>query len=228
VTREARRAGLALGALALAALAIAWGAGWLDALGRRLGERQESAARDAIVAEVFAPVFEDPAFQARATGMGDPEQQLLLFELARDGLARLPDETLLERLALLRDVAQHGDERTCATVLLGGAPGAADDLLAALDEATLRRWLALSRASVLATLRGDPRRPLAPDDAERARAALFGALGPDDSERFEGALQSLAGLSQRDACDLVRATLGAAAELPPHDRQLVARLFASG
>lgn len=228
MTREARRAAAALAALALAALAIAWAAGWLDALGRGLETRQGDAVREAIVDEVFAPVFADPAFQARAAGMGDAEQQALLFELARDGLARLPDEVLLERLALLRDVARDGDERTCAMVLVGGAPGSAGDLLAALDQATLRRWLALSREAVLATLGDAPSRPLAPDDAERARAALFAALGPEGAARFAAAQRSLAGLTQHEACQLVRATLDAASALPPADRQLVARLFANG
>jgi len=228
MTREARRAAAALAAVLLAGLGVAWAAGWLGALGRTLDERQASAARDGIVAEVFAPVLARPEFAARAQGASDAEQQALLFELARDGLARLPDATLLERLALLRDVAAHGDERTCAMVLVGGTPAAAEDVLAALDEATLRRWLALSRDAVLATLRDDPARPLAPEEAERARAALVGALEPDDAERFEAALRSLAGLSQSEACALARAALEAASDLPPQDRQLVARLFASG
>jgi len=228
MTREARRAAAALAAVALAGLGIAWAAGWLGALGRALDERQASAAREAIVAEAFAPVLARPEFEARAQGVSDGEQQALLFELAREGLVRLPDETLLERLALLRDVAVHGDERTCALVLVGGTPAAAGDVLASLDEATLRRWLALSREAVLASLRDDPARPLAPEQAERARAALFGALGPDEAERFRAAPGSLAGLSQPEACSLARATLEAASGLPPEDRQLVARLFASG
>lgn len=228
MTREARRTAAALAALALGGLAIAWAAGWLGALGRRLEARQGGAVRDAIVAEVFAPVFDDPAFQARAEGMGEAEQQALLFELARDGLPRLPDATLLDRLALLRDVVHGSDERTCATVLVGGAPGAAGDLLAALDEDPLRRWLVLSRAAVLATLREDPVRQLSPADAERARAALLGGLGPADAERFEAVRHSLAGLSQREACALARAILDAAGRLPAHDRQLVARLLAAG
>lgn len=228
MTREASRVAAGLAALALAGLALAWAAGWLGALARGLEARQGSALRDAIVADVFAPVFDDPAFQARAAGMGEAEQQALLFELARDGLVRLPDAILLERLALLRDVVHAGDERTCAMMLVGGAPGAAGDLLAALDEDTLRRWLALSRAAVLATLRDDPARSLAPADAGRAREALFAALGPADAERFDAARRSLAGLSQREACKLARATLDAASSLPASDRQLVARLVASG
>jgi hypothetical protein len=228
VTREARRAALALAALAAAVLAIAWAAGWLDALGGSLAQRQAAAARDALIEEVFAPVLETEELRARAEGLGAGQQQALLFDLAREGVARLPDAVLLERLALLRDVATGADERACAMVLLGGAPGAAGDLLDALDEGTLRRWLELSREAVLASLRDEPARPLAPEDAERARKALLGAMAPADAERFVTALQSLAGLSQAEACALARAALGAATSLPPGERELVARLFASG
>jgi hypothetical protein len=212
----------------LAGLAIAWASGGLGALGRLLGERRAGAARAELVDELFGPVLERPELRARAQGLSGAEQQALLFELARDGVARLPDEALLERLALLREVAASGDEATCAMVLVGGPPAAAAELLAALDDGTLRRWLALSRDAVLANLRGDPARPLAPEDAERARAALVGALSPADAERFDAALRAPAGLSRREACALARATLEAAAALPAADRQLVARLFASG
>jgi hypothetical protein len=228
MTGEARRTVLIAAAVVLAALAVAWGAGWLGAVGRTLEERQDGAVREAIVAESFAPVLEEPALQARAAGASEAEQQALLFELARDGLVRLPDDVLLERLLLLRDVAVNGDERTCALVLVGGTPAAAGDVLASLDEPTLRRWLLLSRDAVLATLRDDPPRPLAPAEVARAGDALLAALGPEDARRFETARRSLAGLSQGDACQLARATLTAASELPPEDRLLVARMFAGG
>ncbi|HEY8494597.1 MAG TPA: hypothetical protein VIN04_11935 [Myxococcota bacterium] len=224
----ARRATLALAALVLAALAVAWAAGWLEALERVLEARRTRAARQAVVAEIFAPVFESPEFQELARGRSDAEQQALLFELARDGLVRLPDELLLERLALLRDVAARADRRTCAMVLVGGSPGAAGDLVAALEPEPLRRWLVLSREAVLAALRDDPPRPLPPDEAERARAALLEALGPEDAARFEAALEALDRLSQEEACALARATLEAANRLPPEERRRVARLVASG
>lgn len=225
MTREARRAALGLVALAAAALAIAWVTGGLSALGRALEGRQASATRNAVTEEIFAPVLAHPDFQARAQGLDAAQQQVLLFELARDGLPRLGDEALLGRLALLRDVAVGGDERTCAMVLIGGTPDAAGDVLAGLDEAMLRRWLELSRSSVLATLRDDATRALEPDDAERARAALTAALAPEDAARFES---PLGGLSQAEACALARAMLDAAMGLPAEDRQLVARLFAGG
>jgi hypothetical protein len=225
MTREARRAALGLAALTAAALAIAWATGGLAALERTLAGRQAGAARNAVTEEIFAPVLAHPDFQTRAQGLDAAQQQALLFELARDGLPRLGDETLLGRLALLRDVAVGGDERTCAMVLIGGAPDAAGDVLAGLDEAMLRRWLELSRESVLAALRDDPARGLAVGEAERARAALVGAMTPEDAARFAG---PLGGLSQGEACALARAMLDAAMGLPAEDRQLVARLFAGG
>lgn len=221
------RAAAALVALLLAALALAWGSGGLARLGRSLDARRAGAARAELTERVFAPVLARPEFLARARGLDAGQQQALLFELARDGLPRLPDEILLERLALLREVAE-GDQRTCAMVLVGGAPAAAQDVLATLDEALLRRWLELSRAAVLATLRDDPARRLGPEEGERARARLLAALPPSDAERLRAALGSLDGLSQREACALARAALDAALGLPAEDRQLVARLFASG
>ena len=224
----ARRAALALVALVLAALAVAWAAGWLGALERTLGARRARTARQAVVSEIFAPVFESPDFQELARGRSEAEQQALLFELARDGLVRLPDELLLERLALLREVTASADQRTCAMVLVGGSPGAAGDLVAALEPEPLRRWLVLSREAVLAALRDDPPRPLPPDEAERVRAALLDALGPEDAARFEAALEALDRLSQDEACALARATLEAAKGLPPEQRRRHARLVASG
>src|SRR5690606_4964197 len=117
---------------------------------------------------------------------------------------------------------------TCAMVLVGGSPAAAGGLVAALDPELLRRWLLLSREAVLASLRDDPPRPLPPDEAEQARAALLDALGPDDAARFEAALESLDRLSQAEACALARATLEAANRLAPEERRRVARLVASG
>lgn len=228
MTREARRAALALAALAAAALALAWAGGAFDALGRAVAGRQAAAAREALIAEVFAPVLEEEALRTRARGLGGGQQQALLFDLAREGLARLPDEVLVARLALLHDVAAGADERACAMVLVGGPPDAAGGLLDALDEPDLRRWLELSRESVLAALRDVPPRPLAADEAERARTALFGAMAPADAERLAAALPALGALSQAEACALARATLDAALSLPAEERQLVARLFASG
>jgi hypothetical protein len=228
MTREARRAALWLASLAAAALALAWAGGGFDALGRAVAERRAGAAREALIAELFAPVLEEEALRERARGLGGAQQQALLFDLAREGLVRLPDAELVARLELLRDVAAGGDERACAMVLVGGPPDAAGGLLDALDEATLRRWLELSRASVLAALRDDPPRPLAADEAERARAALFAAMAPVDAERLAATLPALGALSQAEACALARATLDAAMALPAEERQLVARLFASG
>jgi hypothetical protein len=227
MTREARRAAAGLAAVVVVAIAIAWGSGWLGDLRRSLEARRAGAVQDALVAEIFGPVLERPELRARARGMDARAQQALLFELSRDGVTRLSDETLLERLALLRDVAASANERACAMVLIGGAPDAAGGVLAALDEATLRRWLVLSREAVLAALREEPARPLAPEEAGRARAALLGAMAPADAERFQSALRSLDGLSEHEACTLARATLEAATSLPVEERRLVARLLAS-
>lgn len=224
----ARRAAAALAALGLAALSAAWSAGLWEGFGRSLERRRADAARAALVDELFAPILAQEAFRARAQGLHAGQQQALLFDLAREGLARLPDERLVERLDLLRDVAAGGDERACAMVLLGGAPDAAGGLLEGLDEATLRRWLELSREAVLASLREDPPRPLAEADAARALEALLATLSPADAERLRAAPGSLAGLGEREACALARAALAAAVALPAADRQLVARLLASG
>lgn len=219
------RAALGLAALLVAALAIAWATGALEALERARAARHASATVTAVTEEVFDPVLASPAFQARAEGLAPAQQQALLFELARDGLPRLPDDVLLERLALLREVAERGDERTCAMVMVGGTPDAAGDILATLDADALRRWLLLSRDAVEATLRDEPARRLTPDEAERARAALVATLAPEQAARLAG---PLAELTQRDACALARAALDGAARLPADERQLVARLFAGG
>lgn len=223
-----RRAAAGLVALALVALCVAWSVGLQERLGRSIERRRADAARAALVDELFAPILELEALRERARGLDGGQQQALLFELARDGLLRLPDQRLVERLALLRDVTAGSDQRACAMVLLGGAPDAAGGLLEALDLATLRRWLELSREAVLASLRDDPPRPLAPADAERALAALVATLPPADAERLRAAPGSLAGLDEREACALARASLEAAMALPATDRQGVARLLASG
>ena len=177
---------------------------------RRIGQFQEM------------PVFRE--LLARSAAPEDPVQ--LVRALSMKGLARLSDDDLLHRAALLTALVGHADVGTCAAIFRDSPT--AEQLHAAflkLDPDTLDDWVDLAARSAMAELQQTEAPSVSETQTTDALSALVKALPPDDGQRLAKVLEDVSQSSDEDACWAARTFYGRVTGIGgPYDRILARTL----
>lgn len=229
---------VALGAATLGAGAFGWGNGWLtrpDAVAFENPHRPGSAAFEAF-AEYRAEMQANPAFVARMDGAADSEEAMRRGAvLTQSGVRRLPDAMLVERLDLMLNLMQAGDDSQCAA-LAQGAPidgdvqGFAAIMFALLDRAdadVAQRWYAFTRDATLAALEERPIPAIGDGYREQLGEVIVNGLTAEDLDTLMAmSEQRLIGLSDSARCAVGREVLALILAQPEPERGHYARLMA--
>ena len=159
--------------------------------------------------------------------------QFSVMLLANRGLPRLDDSTLSAHLTAMSRLTDKLDTETCAAIFTGkplNDPNALYDrflsALAQLDQPTIDGWFDTTVKAAVAELQKTPQ----PQTDQTAQAAamrqMMDTLPADQKSRLGNAREHLDSISEAEACWANRAFLHAALQLPPSERQVMARVIA--
>lgn len=159
--------------------------------------------------------------------------QFSVMLLANRGLPRLDDSTLSAHLTAMSRLTDQLDTETCAAIFTGKPldnPNALYErflnALAQLDQPTIDSWFDTTVKAAVAELQKTPQ----PQTDLAAQAAamqqMMDSLPAEQKSRLSNALEHLDTINQTEACWANRAFLHAALQLPPSERQVMARLIA--
>jgi len=166
-------------------------------------------------------------FADELEGLPEADVRRAVRQLAVRGMARLDDESLLERAVLVDQMLQRLDEETCGALAQGQADVAQQDrALTGLGRGEAEAWLDLIYRAARAELDGELPPPNDPQAIQAALRVLRARLAPEDAQRLIEVLPKLADADPRAACWAGRLLYAEVPLLgPPHDRVL-ARLLA--
>ncbi len=231
-----------VGVLAAVVLVFAiagWRAGWLGKPAPlALAENPHRAGTPAH--EAFAAyqvkLQANPAFVALMETAGTPEEGLKRgMDLTQNGVRRLPDAALEDRLRMMLELMRTGDDAECAT-LAQGAPTNGDvqgfvalmfGLLDRVDADLAKRWYDLTLDAAIAELEQHPIPPVPAGYRERLGALMVNNLPREDLDVLIAmSEQRLLGLGDDERCDVGQKVLALILDQPEPERGNFARLMA--
>ena len=159
--------------------------------------------------------------------------QFSVMLLANRGLPRLDDNTLAAHLTAMSQLTDKLDTATCAAIFTGKPlddPNALYDhflnALAQLDQATIDGWFDTTAKAAVAELKKTPPPQSNITAQSAAMSHMLETLPADQKTRLGDALEHLDTISEAEACWANRTFLHAALQLPPSERQTMARVIA--
>ena len=159
--------------------------------------------------------------------------QFSVMLLANRGLPRLDDNTLSTHLVAMSRLTDKLDTETCAAIFTGkplNDPNALYDhflsALAQLDQPTIDGWFDTTAEAAVAELKKKPQPQTDMTAQANALNRMMETLPADQKTRLGNALEHLDTISDAEACWANRAFLHAALQLPPPERQIMARVIA--
>ena len=159
--------------------------------------------------------------------------QFSVILLANRGLPRLDNATLSNHLAAMSRLTDKLDTETCAAIFTGqplADPNALYDrfmaALVQLDQPTIDAWFDTTAQAAIAELKKTPVPQNYVADQANAIQQLLETLPADQKTRLENAFTRIDTLSADEACWANRTFLRAALQLPPRERQIMARFIA--
>ena len=164
----------------------------------------------------------DAAVGDTLKGLSDTDASTKVEKLIVDGMPRLPDAPLVERLQLFSLILQGADEPTCATLARSLTVGGTDEkafakALETLDLAKYARWVDINLTAMEAQAAGTPA-PRAP--TEEAVNLMFDHLSPHLTEAQVNGIVALTDgteVADSEACSSFRALYAGLLALDPVD-----------
>ena len=171
-----------------------------------------------------------PEFRELLARSAPPEEPVQLIRaLSTKGVARLSDDELLHRVALLTALVGRADVETCAAIFRDSPT--AEQLHAAflkLDPDTLDAWLDLAARGAMAELQRTEAPSVSETQTTDALSALVKTLPPDDGNRLSKVLEDVSQSSDAEACWAARTFYGKVSGIgEPYDR-ILARALVRG
>ncbi len=186
----------------------------------------------AVAAQRFADrLRENPELRRRVDSLlaqagSDPEKQQLAraelrrlaAKLARDGMRRLDDDSLLTKAAIQRKLLVQANLSECAAMARGEG-GTLFSMLESLDTPDADQWFDLTyRAMVAELTQSPPVRTASSADIERILSGMLVDLPEQDQKVLLGALQKGVGDSDEQACWVAKTLQAGYDELNRHDQ----------
>ena len=147
-----------------------------------------------------------PEFQQRTSGISSKDEaQKLGVEIARQGLARLDDDSLQSYVSLVKKILASSDAATCAALFRGTATASQmKAALATLDSASINAWEDISFKAAVAELKVSPVPQLNERDRAQAFDKLFKLLTPDQTDRIDAVLTGRRSITDIETCSAGR------------------------
>jgi hypothetical protein len=175
-----------------------------------------------------AKVFALPEFQQRSGESTNPEERTgLALSLARQGMHRLDDRTVLHVARIKGKLLAAADSGECATIarntdlaaIAKGAPFA----LARLDSASLVDWADIAYRAVLAELKQHPPQQPGEREVTDAMVALMRSLPESQRARLATGLAASPETSDGDVCWAARTMYRKLVQMDQPSRYVLAR-----
>jgi hypothetical protein len=185
----------------------------------------ERPAYDLALERFLARTAELPEARAAFSGVHDADAARALGgKLSMKGLARLSDDMLLRRTALLHRLFEQAHTPACAALLRGGSMQEFEQPFRQLSAEELEQWFDLIFEATVAELRQTPPpRQLPPAQRERDFQELFGQFTAEDARWLRSMLENPHGGTEEEACRAGRMLYAGWAGLPLPSRAALAR-----
>jgi hypothetical protein len=177
---------------------------------------------------VGAKIMALPEFQQRSRETTNPDERAgLALSLARQGMHRLDDATVLQVARIKGKLLAAADTSECATIarntdlaaIAKGAPFA----LARLDSASLVDWADIAYRAVLAELKQQPPHQPGEREVTDAMVALMKTLPEPQRERLATGLAGSPETSEGDVCWAARTMYRKLVQMDQPARYVLAR-----
>ncbi|MFQ5697212.1 MAG: hypothetical protein ACE5IL_02880 [Myxococcota bacterium] len=186
--------------------------------------------RSQVFDRAYAVFRDDPVFVAKIAGQPRSAVNRIVADLARSGLMRLEDESLLRRAEIYSGALEAADLPICALLARGATPEEQTNvgvLLAhELKRPELEEWAEITALAILAELHQLPARRPTAREAQTALDDAFAPLSPEERERMVVALGNAFEVSDREICWAGRRLYRALRELPSERAAELARVLA--
>ncbi|WP_147448617.1 hypothetical protein [Corallococcus terminator] len=168
-------------------------------------------------------------FDATPT-MTQVERDQVSKQKTRDGMNRLSDKDLVDRMELLSQMVEKLGVKDCAAFGRGGInPEVLGRMFNLMDDASLQRFSGIVVNAMAADLRqSPPARKALQEDVEQAFMEMGTHLTQEDAQRMADNLQDMASLPDDEACWTARLLYREGSELKGRNRRNLALALING
>ena len=166
-----------------------------------------------------------PVYKAKVLSTNDATKIMAQTnQLIADGLQRLDDDSLVERLKINGKLLNLTDDKSCASISKGTTDSTTivSDLVKKLDNDSFDKWLDINYRAIEASLQFKPAQRVTEDEVAKAYSALGDKI-PTSIDRLSSILQNYDSSSDQDICWGERLLQEKALQLDDNNRNIFAR-----